>query len=498
MGQGTAKEEVDEMSGRQKKKGSRILKRCFLASACVLMLTLTFFVIKKISRLTDMGAYAYADAGKTDDVAETWKSQTTDVTEVPKPSMTPTPQPLLTAAFSDAYAHTGEARERISYERGIAYGLRYPVYEDTAIQEAVQNAAEELLAKELESASEAGTEQILLIDYEDGAFGQLVSVLFRVEREKNGEKEYEAFPWVYNKKKGEAVDAGTLFADRAYCYIAEQVNGAFAEETAATEIAGNRESFSAYLLTAEGARFFYEKNGEEHAVTISYPELHTYMAVTVGGTVIAETIRDLAPDQPMIALTFDDGPHYQQTPRLLEILEKNNVRATFFLLGSRAEWSGSPEAVEKIAASGNEIASHTHNHENLATLSEETLIAEIENARETIYNLTGDYPTFIRPPYGSFNDLVKKYANAPLITWNLDSEDWKSRDTDTIVAHVLEEAGDGKIVLMHDIHYFTVDAAEILIPELLDRGYQLVTLRELFYYKGVDLENGKVYHSAYN
>lgn len=491
------------MSRRQKKRERRILKRCLLASACVLMLTLTFFVIKQISRLTDMGAYAYADAGKTDDVAETWKSQATDITEEPKLSLTPTPLPLLTAAFSDEYAHTGEARERISHERGIAYGLRYPAYEDAAMQEAVQNAAEELLTKELEAAF-GGTEgeQILLIDYEDGAFGQLVSVLFRVEREHNGKKEYETVPWVYNKKKGETVDAETLFADRAYLYIAERVNGTLTEEAAEaeeiTEVAGNRETFSAYLLTAEGARFFYEKNGEEQAVTISYPELHTYMAVTVGGTVIAETIRELDPDKPMIALTFDDGPHYQQTPRLLEILEKNNVRATFFLLGSRAEWSGSPEAVKKIAASGNEIASHTHNHENLATLSEEKLIAEIADARETIYNLTGDYPTFVRPPYGSFNDRVKKYANAPLITWNLDSEDWKSRDTDTIVAHVLEEAGDGKIVLMHDIHYFTVDAAEILIPELLDRGYQLVTLRELFYYKGVELENGKVYHSAYN
>ena len=103
----------------------------------------------------------------------------------------------------------------------------------------------------------------------------------------------------------------------------------------------------------------------------------------------------------------------------------------------------------------------------------------------------------MRPPYGSYNDTVKQYANAPLVTWNVDSEDWKSRDADTIVAHVLEEARDGRIVLMHDIHTFSVEAAERLIPELMERGYQIVTLRELFYYKGVELENGKVYHGAY-
>jgi len=505
------KRENDSMT-RKKKKGSG-LKRVLLASGCVLMLVLTFFIIKQINRLSDKDAYAYENAGEVDDVAEAFKEQTPVATKTPEktepsptpkltPTLTPapTPTPAPTVEFTTQYAHMGEMTEVYAYGKGVAYGLRYPVYEDEAMQAAVRSAAEALLLKELENFSVDGNAECeLLIDYEDAAFGQLESVLFRVERNNDGRKEYAAKPWVYNKKKGEAVEAETLFGDRAYTYIAGKVNAALAQAGEQQEIPGDREFFASYLLTAEGAKFFYEIDDKEASVTIPYPELHTYMAVTVGGTVVQETIRVLDPEKPMIALTFDDGPHFQETPRLLEILEKNGVKVTFFVLGDRSMSSEKNiETVKMVADSGNEIASHTYSHKDLATLSGQKLVDEIAKARENIYTLTGDYPTFIRPPYGSYDDEVKACAHAPLITWNLDSKDWSFRNTDMIVQHVLKEAGDGKIVLMHDIHWFTVDAAEILIPELIRRGYQIVTLRELFYYKGVELENGKVYHSSYN
>lgn len=476
------------------------MKRVLLASSCVLMLVLTFFIIEQISRLSDADAYAYANAGNVDDVADAWREQVPEATKAPEkvePSLMPTeqptplPTPLPTVTFTTQYAHTGEMKELYAYGQGVAYGLRYPVYEDNAMQAAVQSAAEALLTKELESfAGCEGTECKLLIDYEDGEAGQLQSVLFRIERETDDGKEYTAIPWVYNKKKGEVVDAETLFADRAYIYIAEQVSNG---------ITGSRENFVSYLLTADGAKFFYEMDGEEGSVIVSYLELHTYMAVTINGNVVADSIRELDPDKPMIAFTFDDGPHYQQTPRLLEILEKNDARATFFVLGDRAFWDESNKrAVKMVSDSGNEVASHTYSHKDLATLSLEKLTEEIVKARDNICALTGEYPTFVRPPYGSYDDEVKAYSYAPLITWNLDSKDWSFRNKDQIVEQVLAEAGDGKIILMHDIYEFTVSAVEVLLPKLIEEGYQIVTVRELFYYKDVELENGKVYHSSYN
>lgn len=494
----------------KRKQGTRRgLKRVLLASGGVLIVVLTAFTIKYVNRLSDKAKYAYRNAGKVDDAADAWKEQPAEPTKAleqtdEKPVVTPLPQ----ITFADGYAHSGEMKEVLAYENGVAYGLRYPVCEEEALQAAVQSAAEALLAEELDTLGEAAGEAgALRIDYEDGGFGALYSVLFRVEKEVDGVTECEAVPWIYNKKKGEAADAETLFADRAYAYVAEKVSemrmeaveGEEAGEQEQTETrSGDREMFSAYLLTADGAKFFYEQDGTEASVLVPYPELHTYMNVTVGGKVVAETIRELDPEKPMIALTFDDGPHYQNTPRLLELLEQYGVHVTFFVLGDRATWSGSPEAIRLMAESGNEIASHTQNHKMLSQLSEEELVAEIAKARDVIYELTGDYPTFIRPPYGSYNDTVKKYAYTPLIIWNLDSEDWKTKDKDSIIEQILGEAGDGKIVLCHDIHTCTVDAMEVVIPELIQRGYQIVTVRELLYYKGVELENGTVYHSSYN
>lgn len=505
---------------KQRKKGMSALKRTLLASCCVLMLVLTFFIIKYATGLSKPVTYAVADsvdavAGVLEDsvtpTPETDTENKVAPTDVPAVTVAPTPVPQ--AEFVTEYAHMGQMSESFAYTEGVAYGVRYPVYEEESVTTAVsQTVHDEILTEALaELLKEGGIERKLLIDYEDGETNGLLSVLFYIETEVDGVKATKTKQWLFNKKKGETVDGATLFADAAYVYLAERVNmaeqeteeempEASEEEVSETEpLAGTREVFSEYVLTAEGVKFYYKQNGERKSILVPYIEVHTYMAVTENGTVVAERIRELDPDKPMIALTFDDGPHYQQTPRLLEMLEANNARATFFVLGDRVLWGESNKnALKLIYETGNEVASHTYAHKDLKTLTEEGVMAEITKTRDVIYSVIGEYPTLVRPPYGSYNDTVKKYAYAPLITWNLDSKDWDSRNTEKIVEQVLSEARDGRIVLMHDIHWFTVDAAEILIPELIAQGYQIVTVQELFYYKGVEPVNGTVYHSSYN
>lgn len=500
---------------KQRKKRMSVQKRVLMASSSVLMLVLTFFIIKYATGLSKPGNHAVA--GSVDAVSDALYTPTATITpeETVQPTATTTPTPVPRAEFETEYAHMGQRNETHAYMDGVAYALRYPLYADEAAAAAVGQAAEAIRAEKMEAlAKREGTKKQLLIDYEDGETVGLISVLFYIETEVDGVTETETVTWLYNKKKGEAEKVEALFADTAYVYLAECVNAteekmevSMEEETKASleetlekeQFTGTREEFPAYVLTAEGVKFYYTKKGECRSILVPYLEVHTYMAVTENGTVVAERIRKLDADKPMIALTFDDGPHYQQTPRLLEILEKNNARATFFVLGDRVLWGESNEnALRLIYETGNEVASHTYSHSDLATLSEEKVQAEITKTREAIYSVIGEYPTLVRPPYGSYNDTVKRYAYAPLITWNLDSKDWYSRDTQKVVEQVLKEAGDGKIVLMHDIHYFTVDAAEILIPELIARGYQIVTVQEMFYYKGIALENGTVYHSSYN
>lgn len=502
---------------KQKRKKRKMLKRALLCSWSVLMLVATFFIIKWAMHLSEIEGYA--GAGSVDTIAH---AKQPEKTATPTPSRgdkepVGTPTPVPQAEFTTEYAHLGGMKEDYGHTEGVAYGLRYPLCEDGAVAAEVSRAAQDLLAgKTAELLKEDGTQRTLLIDYEDGETAGLFSVLFYIEKEIDGVKSTETEMWLYNKKEGEPADAQSLFAAPAYRYVAKQVNAVSkpAEETEtadgqqpetentqpeAARYTGTREEFPVYLLTADGAKFYYENNGERQEIVIPYIELHTYMAVTENGTVVAERIRKLDPEKPMIAFTFDDGPHYEQTPRLLEILEANDARATFFVLGDRVLWGESnKKALKMVYDSGNEVASHTYSHKHLKELSAEEIKEEVKKTRDAVFSVTGEYPTLLRPPYGEYSDAVKAYSYAPLITWNLDSKDWYFRNTEQIVEHVLAEAGDGKIVLMHDIHWFTVDAAEILIPELRARGYQIVTVQELFYYKDVEQENGKVYHSSYN
>lgn len=513
----------------KKKKGMSGLQRTLLCSLCVLLLVLTFFIIKwtistpEDGDKKDKSVETIADVGKTTPpVSQTGEDLVT--TPVPTSTPVPTPTPVPQAKFEKEYPHRGEAEEETAYEEGVVYGLRYPLYEDEAMADAAEMEARRLLAEGFAHVKELGlSETELVIDYEDGEAGELVSVLFHMEIKGEGITETKSIPWTYNKKKIEPVAGDALFMPQAFRYVAEVINkleqekrgqevpedaevseGEAPEEVQTelaewVDISGTYEALCAYVLTEEGVKFYYGEGDAKSSVVIPYIELHTYMMTTVSGNGYMDGIRELDPEKPMIAMTFDDGPHYIQTPRLLNILEEYGAKATFFVLGDRSFYTESNKnTVKMIYDSGNEVASHTYAHKDLATLSGEALTDEFVKARENLYDLTGEYPIFVRPPYGSCDKEVQEASFAPLINWSVDSKDWSFRDTEKTVEHTRKSLGDGKVVLMHDIYMTTVDAAEILIKELTEQGYQIVTLRELFYYKGVELTNGTVYHSSYN
>lgn len=198
-------------------------------------------------------------------------------------------------------------------------------------------------------------------------------------------------------------------------------------------------------------------------------------------------------ESKMIALTFDDGPNYN-TNKVLEVLEKYNVPATFFILGSKIK--GNEYIIKKIKESGSEIGNHTYNHKILTRLDEEEIKKEIESTSNKIYEVTGEYPKLLRPSYGIINKKVKSLADTPIIIWDIDTLDWKYHSSKKIAGRVLSKAKDGDIVLMHDVYSSTANALKIIIPKLKEKGYTFVTVSELFYYKGIELVNGKVYGSA--
>ncbi|MBE5940041.1 MAG: hypothetical protein E7266_06555 [Lachnospiraceae bacterium] len=201
-------------------------------------------------------------------------------------------------------------------------------------------------------------------------------------------------------------------------------------------------------------------------------------------------IRDLDTKKPMIALTFDDGPS-SYTEKILDALEANNQRATFFVIGK--EIKGREATVQRAYKLGCQIGVHTYSHPKLTLITVEDETWQINTTVELIKKLIPMDSLALRPPYGAYNDEMRDRIEMPFILWSVDTKDWETKDVESTYSIVTNGASDGKIYLMHDIYAATAEAAVRIINDLTNKGYQLVTVDEMAYYKGVTLKNGKVY-----
>jgi peptidoglycan/xylan/chitin deacetylase (PgdA/CDA1 family) len=165
----------------------------------------------------------------------------------------------------------------------------------------------------------------------------------------------------------------------------------------------------------------------------------------------AQTDGDASP--PCVALTFDDGPSPETTPRLLDILYREQVRATFYVIGSCAERR--PDIVRQAFLAGHEIGNHSWSHPVLTRLSSEAVETEISRTDALLVDINGERPSTIRAPYGAANDAVRTVVfPRTLMLWDVDTNDWRSRDTESVEREGVSRRGG--IVLMHDIYPTTV------------------------------------------
>ena len=175
----------------------------------------------------------------------------------------------------------------------------------------------------------------------------------------------------------------------------------------------------------------------------------------------------------VVALTFDDGPHPELTPKLLDMLEREQVPATFFVIGSCA--ARSPDIVRRAFGAGHEIGNHTWSHPVLTRVPLAQAAEEISRTDALLNDLTGDVPNTLRPPYGAMNEGLSELAlPRPLMLWDVDTLDWKTRNTPAVERAAT--TSDGGIVLMHDIHPTTVEAVPAVIRNFKSRGYRFVTI----------------------
>ncbi|MBQ3063734.1 MAG: polysaccharide deacetylase family protein [Clostridia bacterium] len=185
----------------------------------------------------------------------------------------------------------------------------------------------------------------------------------------------------------------------------------------------------------------------------------------------------------LVALTFDDGPHPKYTPQILDILAEYGVKATFFMVGSNADYH--PELVSRVLAEGHEIGNHTYHHYHTANMQTDELLSDILACSEALSRHTGSKPTLFRPPEGVFNEEIKALCGKEgytIVMWSVDTRDWAHTPISAIVSGVRANVKDGAIILMHDFigkNSPTPAALRQIIPMLQESGYELVTVSRL-------------------
>lgn len=202
--------------------------------------------------------------------------------------------------------------------------------------------------------------------------------------------------------------------------------------------------------------------------------------------------RYIDPSKPMIALTFDDGPYAPVGNRIMDSMEKYNGRATFFVVGNRV--ADYKTEIKRMHDNGHEIANHTYDHKYLNKLGADEIVSQVELCNQAVAAITGESPRLVRLPGGSKNSTVLGNVHYPIILWNIDTLDWKTKNADKTVEAVIGKVKDGDIILMHELYKSSGDAAVRIIPALSEQGYQFVTVSELIRFRG-GVKNGGVYYS---
>lgn len=179
----------------------------------------------------------------------------------------------------------------------------------------------------------------------------------------------------------------------------------------------------------------------------------------------------------VVALTFDDGPHKVYTKQLLDGLRERGIHASFFLMGENLE--GNEELIRQMKEDGHLIGNHSFCHVKLTEEGAEQVCRDVEKTGDLIEDLTGQYPRYLRPPYGDWNEALEEKLDLETVFWTVDSLDWKLKNTEKIVKRVEKSVKNGDIILMHDIFSTSVEAALQLADELQSQGYQFVTVDEL-------------------
>lgn len=192
-----------------------------------------------------------------------------------------------------------------------------------------------------------------------------------------------------------------------------------------------------------------------------------------------ETMADMSETEKRVAITFDDGPNPDYTGMLLEGLKERGVSATFFLLGKEVDKY--PEVVKQIQEDGHLIGTHSYEHVNLSNLSDNVAVEQVDKTNKAIYAITGEYPEYIRPPFGCCKSNLDYETTMIEVMWDVDPKDWNTNNSDVIARRVIDDVENNDIILLHDASESSVKAAFKVIDALQAEGYLFVTVDEILF-----------------
>lgn len=406
-----------------------------------------------------------------------------------------------------------EYSEICEINKKFAVGIQYPLIND-ATNKAIENDSKQIV-DELKSeikqfkTGKGENRTVYTADFSIVPSGEsFVSVVYSIHRvaplREIDDIQYRTR--IYNTATGESLTSEDIFNENFAVALSHNVteffekNPQYASETYTPLFIDNTKpkvenfrnfSFSGNnLLIHFGAGEIFPSDMGAVIAQVAISEVFSDMKINVTGF----TPPKYDVNSPMIALTFDDGPYAPSTSRILDALEKVGGRATFFVLGARV--GAEAETIKRGDQLGCEYGNHTWNHANLSKLSQDMILQEINSTNDAIKQITGKDSLLLRAPYAEIGSVASSIAGKPFIGWSIDTEDWMKKDSQVIIDSVLTQITDGDIVLMHDLYPSTAVAAEEIIAQLSQKGFQLVTVSELMAAKGKTLVPGKVHYHA--
>ena len=401
--------------------------------------------------------------------------------------------------------------------------INYPYLRNNTINKKIKNTIEEdkkLFLKEVKKSNEYENE--FNVNYSYTSLNDLYSIHIRsyysIGNEKDVRNDYILY---YDKKTNEEVKSKDVIVNNKfyevirneiYDYLMNNKDRFKIKDYSdiSKRIAAIKDNYDLISFDKDSLQLVLEPNSfNDYAydinINVDYYKVSQYLNsnyINVSASMEVNTnlvnrnyerIRDSKDfeNKKLLAITFDDGPAYAKTEKLITELDKRNARVSFFMLGELAYKQ--KDLVKKVYNYGHTIGSHTYNHKNLKKLNDDELSFEVNYTNEILSGIIGEDIRFIRPPYGAYNEDILKKTDMAFILWSVDTLDWKYRNATKVRDYIVEHANDGDIILLHDIHATSVEGVIMAIDILKEQGFEFVSLDEMLVFRNIKLENNKAY-----